>query len=174
MIIEIMPTLKIAYTIADTPLGYLIVAATEKGICCVRFGESKKKLEAEFEQEFEGAEFVQGGRDFKKWSQALIDYLSGQKPWPLLPYDLQATAFQKLVWEWLRQVPTGETYSYSEAAEAIGSPNAARAVARACATNLVALVIPCHRIVPKSGDVGGYYWGSERKRKLLELEKARK
>ena len=172
MITETMPTTsEVAYTITDSPLGYLLIAATGKGICCVRFGESQKKLEAELKEEFQAAEFVPNDKNFQKWTQALVDYLAGEKPWPLLPYDVQATAFQKLVWEWLRQVPPGETYSYSEAAKAIGSPKAARAVARACATNPVALVIPCHRIVPKSGGLGGYYWGPERKQKLLTLEK---
>ncbi len=104
--------------------------------------------------------------------QALIDYLAGSKPWPHLPYDVQATAFQKRVWDWLCSIPSGATYNYSEAAKAIGQPKAARAVARACATNPVALVIPCHRIVPKSGGVGGYRWDPNRKRQLLKLENA--
>jgi len=98
--------------------------------------------------------------------------LAGHKPWPLLPYDVQATAFQRRVWDWLRAIPSGTTYSYSEAAKAIGAPNAARAIARACATNPVALVIPCHRIIPKGGGAGGYRWGLDRKRQLLKLERA--
>ncbi len=163
--------LEITYTIADSPLGYLLLAATEKGLCCVRFGNRRKKLEAELKKEFEAAKLVQNDQNFRKWIQALIDYLAGRKPWPMLPYDVRATAFQKRVWNWLRAIPTGETYNYSEAAKAIGTPKAARAVARACATNQVALVIPCHRIVPKSGGEGGYRWGSLRKQKLLRLEK---
>ncbi len=101
----------------------------------------------------------------------MTDYLTGHKPWPLLPYDVQATTFQKRVWDWLRAIPSGMTYSYSEAAKAIGRPKAARALARACATNPVALVIPCHRIVPKAGGAGGYRWDSNRKRQLLKLER---
>jgi AraC family transcriptional regulator of adaptative response/methylated-DNA-[protein]-cysteine methyltransferase len=106
------------------------------------------------------------------WIQALVDYLAGHTPWPLLPYDVQATAFQRRVWEWLRTIPAGTTYNYSELAKAIGQPTAARAVARACASNPVALVIPCHRIVPRSGGIGGYRWSPARKQKLLTLEKS--
>lgn len=161
------------YTVTDSPLGYLLLAATAKGICTVRLGNDKKKLEHELKQEFEAARFVSNHPYLRKWAQSLIDYLAGRKPWPLLPFDVQATAFQKRVWEWLRTIPAGVTFSYSEAAKAIGQPTAVRAVARACAANPVALVIPCHRITPKSGGVGGYRWNCGRKRKLLELENSK-
>lgn len=160
----------ISYTVTDSPLGYLLLAATSKGICCVRFGGDKRKLEAGLKTEFEAAQLIRNGKILQKWNQALIDYLAGQKPWPVLPYDVQATAFQRRVWDWLRTIPSGTTYSYSEAAKAMGRPAAARAVARACAANQVALVIPCHRIVPKAGGTGGYRWNPSRKRKLLKLE----
>jgi len=101
----------------------------------------------------------------------LISYLSGSKPWPKLPYDVMATAFQRKVWEHLRTIPEGQTMYYSKIAFAVGQPRATRTVARACATNPVALVVPCHRVVPKTGDVGGYRWGSERKKELLAMEK---
>ena len=162
---------SISYTIADSPLGYLLLAATEKGICAVRLGSSKKQLELELKSEFKAAQLVKSDQHLRLWIQALIDYLAGHKPWPLLPYDVQATAFQRRVWEWLRTIPPGTTYHYSQAAKAIGQPTAARALARACATNPVALVIPCHRIVPKAGGVGGYRWSLDRKERLLKLEK---
>ncbi len=162
----------IAYHIVRSPLGYLLLAATRKGICAVRLGNDKKKFENELKKEFEAAELRENDKNLRQWIQALINYLAGHKPWPLLPYDVQATAFQRQVWDWLRTIPPGTTYSYSEAAKAIGQPTAARAVARACATNPVALVIPCHRIVPQSGDVGGYRWNPNRKQKLLKLERA--
>ncbi len=160
----------ILYVITQSPLGYLLVAATDQGICCVRLGEKKKKLERELKKEFQGAKFLPKSVSLQRWVQALVDYLKGHRPWPLLPYDIQATAFQKKVWDWLRTIPSGKTYHYSEAAKALGNPSAARAVARACATNPIAIVIPCHRIVPKSGGVGGYRWNPDRKKRLLNLE----
>ena len=163
--------IRIVYTVNNSPLGYLLLVATQKGICAVRFGKDKKKLERELKKEFEAAQFLKNGKPLRQWNQALIHYLAGHTVWPLLPYDVEATAFQRRVWDWLRTIPPGETYHYSEAAKAIGQPTAARAVARACATNPAALVIPCHRIVPKSGGVGGYRWHSDRKQELLKLEK---
>lgn len=165
--------LMMAYSVTNSPLGYLLVAATPKGICSVRLGDDKIKLERELKNEFEDAKLIPSNQFLRRWNQALIDYLAGRKPWPLLPYDVQAAAFQRRVWEWLRAIPSGKTYSYSEAAKAIGRPSAARAVARACATNPIALVIPCHRIVPKSGGTGGYRWNPGRKQKLLKLEQSR-
>lgn len=162
----------INYSITNSPLGYLLVAATEKGICSVRLDSDKKKLESEFKKEFEAARLMPNDKYLKKWNLALMDYLSGRKPWPLLPYNVRATAFQSRIWNWLRTIRSGKTLSYSQAAKAIGRPTAVRAVARACATNPIALVIPCHRIVPKAGGVGGYRWHPARKRKLLELETA--
>ena len=161
----------IRYMIADSPLGNLLLASTEKGICVVRLGNNKRELERELKKEFKAAQLVPNDKYLHQWIQALIDYLSGHKPWPMLPYDVQATAFQRRVWDWLRTIPSGTTYNYSQAAKAIGQPKATRAVARACATNPVALVIPCHRIVPKAGGVGGYRWSSKRKEQLLNLER---
>lgn len=160
----------IRYTIADSPLGAVILAATAQGICAVRLGNNKRALEGDLKKEFAAAELLPNDKQMQEWIQALIDYLSGARPWPLLPYDVQATAFQRRVWDWLRTIPSGTTYNYSQAAQAIGRPRAARAVARACSTNPIALVIPCHRIVPKSGGTGGYRWDPKRKKGLLELE----
>ena len=112
--------------------------------------------------EFRNAEIKEQDEKLKKWARRLIDYLYGIMPWPMLPFDVRATAFQRKVWDCLRSIPVGQTMNYSEVAAAMGRPTATRAVARACATNPVALVIPCHRVVPKSGGTGGYRWGEKR------------
>lgn len=163
---------QIGYTIADSPLGRLLVAATEKGVCAVSLGDSDAELAAALEREYPAAtiEREETGR-LGEWVQALISYLEGQLPHLELPLDVQATAFQWRVWQELQKIPYGRTYSYSEIARRIGQPAAARAVARACATNPVALVVPCHRVVREDGNLGGYRWGLERKRRLLEKEK---
>ena len=160
----------IFYTINKTPTGYILVAATSKGICCVSLGDNKDKLIETFKKEFLQAQLGKKEKNLQVWSQALIDYLTQEAPWPLLPYDVKATAFQRKVWEYLRSIPSGKTYNYKALAQAIGNPKAARAVARACATNQVALVIPCHRIIPKAGGIGGFRWHPKRKKYLLALE----
>jgi AraC family transcriptional regulator of adaptative response/methylated-DNA-[protein]-cysteine methyltransferase len=162
---------QIGYTVVKTALGQLLIAATEKGLCKVSLGDDADALREELEREFHAADLVEADAHLREWTQSLIDYLAGRAPWPNLPYDLQATAFQRQVWEWLRSIPAGTTYHYDEVAKAIGKPKAARAVARACASNPVALVIPCHRILPKSGGVGGFRWKPERKKELLEIER---
>lgn len=161
----------IYYHIVICPLGYLLIAATERGLCAVCFGDDKAKLYSEFAQEFPAAIRVKTAIALKQWTQILIDYLSGAAPWPNLPYDVQATIFQRKVWDYLRTIPSGETRTYGAVAEAIGQPKAARAVARACATNPVALIIPCHRIIPKSGGLGGYRWDPKRKQVILCRER---
>jgi AraC family transcriptional regulator of adaptative response/methylated-DNA-[protein]-cysteine methyltransferase len=161
----------ISYSVTKCPLGLILLAATPKGICAVRIGDTKKRLIDELRNEFKDAEIKEVDSELSKWSERLIHYLSGGEPWPKLPYDVKATAFQRMVWDHLRSIPEGRTEYYGEIAAAIGRPQAVRAVARACATNPAAIVIPCHRVVPKSGGVGGYRWGTERKKKLLEVEK---
>lgn len=161
----------ITYTITNSRLGYLLLAATQRGLCDIRFGNTKKDLECDLKKKFPGARGPAHHKNLRKWAYALKDYLEGRGSWPLLPYEVhEATAFQRKVWDWLRTIPVGKTYTYSQAARAINRPHAHRAVARACATNPVALVTPCHRIVPKSGGVGGYRWSPHRKRQLLKLE----
>lgn len=159
------------FQISECPLGYILIAATKKGICSAHIDDDKNKLKQKLYQEFYAAELLESDKKLQDWTQKLINYLAGDEDWPLLPYDVKATAFQRKVWDWLRTIPPGKTYHYNEVAAAIGQPNAARAVARACASNEVALVIPCHRIVPKSGGVGGYKWHPKRKTTLLETEK---
>jgi len=161
----------ISYSITKCPLGLVLLAATPKGICAVRIGDTRKRLIDELKNEFKDAEIKEADSELSNWSQKLIHYLSGSEPWPKLPYDVKATAFQRKVWDHLRTIPEGQTAHYSEIAAAIGRPQAVRAVARTCAMNPVAIVIPCHRVVPKSGGVGGYRWGFERKKKLLQMEK---
>ncbi|MBI3650341.1 MAG: bifunctional DNA-binding transcriptional regulator/O6-methylguanine-DNA methyltransferase Ada [Acidobacteria bacterium] len=161
----------ISFTIAPSPLGQLLVAATEKGLCAVRLGDDAEALVAGLRAEFHQAEIQQDTTaHLSAPLQTLLAYLAGQLPHPALPLDVQGTAFQKRVWEELRRIPVGETASYSEVAERIGQPTATRAVARACATNPVALVIPCHRVLRADGNLSGYRWGRERKQKLLRQE----
>ena len=165
---------RIYYSIVKCPIGLLLLAATRKGICSVQIGDSRSTLVDELKNEFKDAEISESDSALSEWTQMLIDYLSGSSPWPKLPYDVKATAFQRKVWDYLRTIPEGQTISYSEIAATIGLPKATRAVARACATNPVALVIPCHRVVPKTKGMGGYRWGAERKRKLLVMEKQKR
>ncbi|MBO0857361.1 MAG: bifunctional DNA-binding transcriptional regulator/O6-methylguanine-DNA methyltransferase Ada [Chloracidobacterium sp.] len=164
--------MKINYTITECPLGLLLVAVTDKGICSVTLGDKSKELTGELRAEFPRAEIALDEKRLQVQVRALLAYLAGQEPHPDLPLDVQGTAFQKRVWEELRRIPYGQTASYGEIARRIGRPSATRAVARACATNPAALVTPCHRIVRESGELGGYRWGVERKRQLLEKEKS--
>lgn len=163
----------IRYTIVQSPLGSLLVAATERGLCNIRLGETATALEVGLKQEFSGALLQPANSELCDWTQALVNYLSGTLPCPALPLDVQATTFQLQVWEALRAIPPGTTTSYTDIARAIGRPTSVRAVARACATNPVALVIPCHRVVQKKGGLGGYRWGVDRKQALLRLESQR-
>ena len=164
--------MKIDYTIADCPLGLLLVAVTDKGICSVALGDESEELAGGLRDEFPQAEIARDEKRLQAQVRALLARLAGQEPHPDLPLDVQGTAFQKRVWEELRRIPYGQTASYGEIARRIGKPSATRAVARACATNPAALVTPCHRVVRENGDLGGYRWGVERKRRLLEKEKS--
>jgi AraC family transcriptional regulator of adaptative response/methylated-DNA-[protein]-cysteine methyltransferase len=161
----------ISYTIADCPLGRLLVAGTEKGVCAVRLGDSDQELEAALRSEYPAAQIRRDDKSLGEWVGALVKHLRGKHPRLDLPLDVQATAFQWSVWQKLKEIPYGSTRSYSEVARAIGRPTAVRAVARACATNPVALVIPCHRVVREDESLGGYRWGIERKQALLDREK---
>ena len=166
--------MKIRYTIAASPLGRLLVGATERGISAVYLGEADAPLEAALRQEYPRAEIQRDRNGMEKWVGKILDHLRGHEPNLDLPTDLQATAFQRRVWQELRRIPYGKTRTYSQVARAIGQPTAIRAVARACATNPVSVVVPCHRVVREDGNLAGYRWGLERKRELLEHEAARK
>ncbi len=161
---------RVAYTIAASPLGRLLVAATENGICAVKLGDRDAALEVELRREFASADVARDREGLAASVEALIAHLEGNLPHLDLPLDVRATAFQWKVWRYLQSIPYGATRSYSEVARAIGSPSAVRAVARACATNQVCLIIPCHRVVQKDGGLAGYRWGVTRKEKLLALE----
>lgn len=163
--------MRIEYTITGCDLGKLLVARTEKGVCAVTFGDDENALTGDLFDEYKNAEIAESGANLKDYVKAILANLEGKNKTLDLPLDLQATAFQMRVWDVLRKIPYGETVSYSEVAEKIGNKNALRAVATACASNRVALVIPCHRVVGKSGDLSGYRWGIERKKVILEKEK---
>jgi len=162
---------QIRYTLTACPLGRLLLAGTERGICAVYLGDSDAKLESELSSEFPAAEVRREDDGLSAWAGELVNHLSGQQPHLDLPLDVRATAFQWRVWQALQAIPYGQTRSYSEIARALGQPTAARAVARACATNPVSLVIPCHRVVREDGSLGGYRWGLDRKQALLDHEK---
>ena len=159
----------IRYTITNSALGALLVAATDRGLCSVRLGDPTK-LQAELQQEFSQATLQPADPELQNWVESIVTYLSGTTSLPDLPCDVRATAFQLQVWDALRRIPAGTTAHYSQIAETINQPTAVRAVARACATNPIALVVPCHRVVPKAGGIGGYRWGVDRKEALLRLE----
>jgi AraC family transcriptional regulator of adaptative response/methylated-DNA-[protein]-cysteine methyltransferase len=165
---------QICYTVADCPLGRLLLAGTERGICALYLGDDDGKLTAELAREFPAAEVRRDDEHLDGWVNELVEHLRGQQPHLDLPLDVRATAFQWRVWQELQAIPYGSTRSYSEIARALGQPTAARAVARACATNPVSIVVPCHRVVREDGGLGGYRWGLERKQALLDHEKETK
>jgi len=160
----------IRYTCTDSPLGRMLLAATDKGICAIQFADNDEELEQGLKHEFPFAVRRRDDDSMRAWEENLLGKLRGQKVNTALPLDIQATAFQRRVWSYLQSIPLGETRSYAAVARAIGQPTASRAVARACAANPVAVAIPCHRVVRTNGDMSGYRWGVERKKALLEIE----
>ena len=164
---------RITHNIVDSPLGRLLVAVTEHGVCAVKLGDSDAQLESSLYGEFPAAQFQGDDGALLEWTQAIIKYLQGCSLNQALelPLDIRATAFQRQVWEYLRCIPHGETRTYQDVAGALGYPQATRAVGSACAANPVALVIPCHRVVRQDGGMGGYRWGISRKEQLLAQER---
>lgn len=166
---------EISFVVRPTRLGQLLLAATERGLCAVRLGEKEEELRRELREEFRGAELTEAGPPYsvalEQWWTAIEAYLAGKSMPRDLPLDVQATAFQASVWQFLQSIPAGETRTYAQVAEGIGYPSAIRAVARACAANPVALVVPCHRVIRADGKLGGYRWGMQRKQQLLEAER---
>ena len=172
--------MKIQYTIADSPLGRLLVGATDRGVSALYLSDSDAEIIEALRKEYPRAELLpdsagrngsaQLPRHLRRWVKDILKHLRGREPHLDLPTDVRATAFQRRVWEELRKIPYGATRSYSEVARSIGRPSAVRAVARACATNPVAVVVPCHRVVSKDGKLTGYRWGTDRKRELLKKE----
>ena len=164
---------EISYAITGSPLGRLLVAATRRGVCAVKLGDSDAALEADLRREFPAAAVSRNNGALKGPLDVLLRHLKGEEPHVDLPLDVRATAFLRRVWQHLRTIPEGQTASYGEVAQALGRRTGARAVARACAVNPVAIIIPCHRVVRKGGGLGGYRWGIERKRTLLNRERQR-
>lgn len=162
--------LDIGYAIVSSAIGKMLVAATSRGVCRVSLGEDAAALEAALVAEFPRAHIRKDRAALEAAVSAVMAYLDGKEPSTELPLDVQATAFQRRVWQELQRIPRGETRTYTEIARRIGNPKATRAVARACASNPVALVVPCHRVVREDGDLGGYRWGVERKRELIARE----
>lgn len=163
---------SIRYTCADSPLGRMMIAATDRGICAIQFARSDGELLEGLRREFPFATRKVDGGGLKSWVGALLEQMRGGDADGSLPLDIRATAFQRRVWTYLQSIPFGATQSYSEVAKGIGQPRATRAVARACATNPVAVAIPCHRVVREDGSMGGYRWGIERKKALLAIEQS--
>jgi AraC family transcriptional regulator of adaptative response/methylated-DNA-[protein]-cysteine methyltransferase len=166
---------EISYATAETPLGMVMIGATDRGLCFLEFGESAKELLESLGQEYPAAKMVAMSEpyseQFRGWMQGLSAYLEGERALSQMPLALHGTAFQLKVWRYLQTIPAGCVQSYSEVAKAIGQPKSTRAVANACAANRIAVVIPCHRVLRGDGGLGGYRWGLDRKRALLETER---
>src|SRR5262245_29790384 len=166
------PGIAIVYTVIECRLGWLCVAATPRGVCSIELGDSAAVLARRLRSRFPRAALAEDRQRLRRWVGPLLRFVAAPAANLSLPLDVQGTAFQHRVWSALRRVPVGTTVSYTALARRIGRPRAVRAVARACATNSVALAIPCHRVVRSNGDLSGYRWGVERKRRLLALERA--
>lgn len=166
--------ISVTYTVAQTWIGTLLLAATDRGLCAVSIGDDESSLLDDLHHEFSQATIVRTsalpGSALDQWLNALNAHLQGVALPTTLPLDIQGTAFQRLVWNYLRTIPSGQTRTYKEVATALDKPTASRAVARACATNALALVIPCHRVIRSDGGMAGYRWGLSRKERLLEHE----
>jgi AraC family transcriptional regulator, regulatory protein of adaptative response / methylated-DNA-[protein]-cysteine methyltransferase len=164
--------MKIGYSITKSALGKVLVAATERGVSAVYLGDADAKLVQELRDEYPRAEISAAGDSFERWVKEIVQRVEGKPPRIELPLDLQATAFQRRVWQELQQIPPGATRTYSQVAKAVGNPKAVRAVARACARNPVSIVVPCHRVIREDGNLAGYRWGLSRKEQLLAQERA--
>lgn len=160
----------IRFAVVECYLGWVAVAATERGICSIEFGDQPEELRENLTARFANADLREDDPAFLDWVRQVVDYVEAPDRGLDLSLDIRGTAFQRMVWEQLRAVPAGTTATYAEIAHRIGKPNAVRAVASACAANRLAVAIPCHRIVRKNGDVSGYRWGVERKRELIKRE----
>lgn len=164
--------MRLGYTIANAKLGKVLVAATDRGVSAVYLGDSDAKLLGELREEYPKAEIAPAKNGLEKWVKEIVSRTEGNPPRQELPLDLLATAFQRRVWQELQRIPLGKTRTYAQVARALGKPNASRAVARACATNPVSIVVPCHRVIRGDGNLAGYRWGIDRKQQLLETEHA--
>ena len=163
---------SIRFAVGECFLGSLLVAATEKGICSILLGDDPQKLLEDLQDRFPRAKLVGGDQQFEQWMAQIVGFIEAPKQSLGLPLDVRGTAFQQRVWQALRDIPVGSTVSYQKIAGEIGAPKAVRAVAQACASNQIAVAIPCHRVVRTDGALSGYRWGVERKRALLQREAA--
>jgi len=162
----------IRYVVVESPLGLMLAAATERGLCRLAFGDDAQELTRLLKEDFQAATLRVGDAAMAETVAVLLSLLAGDRPAAPLPLDIQATAFQARVWRALMAIPRGETVTYGELARIVGAPNAARAVGAACGQNPVAVIIPCHRVVGSTGKLTGYRWGTERKQRLLAQEGA--
>jgi AraC family transcriptional regulator of adaptative response/methylated-DNA-[protein]-cysteine methyltransferase len=162
----------IRFVTVETPLGWALVAATERGICMTALGDDRDRLAAALRQRFPAAAVIAEDAGLKGWADRIVRFITAPDQNLDLPLDIQGTAFQARVWRALQKIPLGKTASYTEIAATLGQPKAVRAVAQACAANKLALIVPCHRVIRSDGDLGGYRWGLERKRELLARERA--
>jgi AraC family transcriptional regulator, regulatory protein of adaptative response / methylated-DNA-[protein]-cysteine methyltransferase len=161
----------IRYACFATPLGTVLAAATDKGLCSIKLGDEPARLTRLLAEEFAAAELIEDS--LLQLREKILSFIAGESSLARVPLDIRGTVFQRRVWETLRRIPRGETRTYQDIARAIGAPRAVRAVGSACGANPVALAVPCHRAVRSDGGMGGYAWGLQRKRKLLALEKKR-
>ena len=161
---------EIRFAVGQCALGALLVAASDTGICEIALHEDPEQLVRNLQDRFKAARLIGADREFEQWMAAVVGFVENPAVGLHLPLDVRGTAFQRRVWEALREIPVGTTATYTDIAERIGSPRSVRAVARACATNNLALAIPCHRVVRTDGSLAGYRWGIERKRELIERE----
>lgn len=164
--------MQIGYTVANSSLGKVLVAATPRGVSAVYLGENQERLVDALHKEYPRAEIRRTRETNEQWLREILHRIEGDAPSVDLPLDVQATAFQRRVWQELQKIPRGTTRTYTQVARALGKPRSVRAVARACATNPVSIVVPCHRVIRTDGSLAGYRWGLQRKEKLLEREKA--
>jgi AraC family transcriptional regulator of adaptative response/methylated-DNA-[protein]-cysteine methyltransferase len=164
--------MHIGYTLAKSSLGKVLVAGTERGVSAVYLGDSDRTLIDALHKEYPRAEISRSGANQEPWLAEILHRIEGEAPSVDLPLDVQATAFQRRVWQELQKIPRGTTRTYTQVARAMGKPEAVRAVARACATNPVSIVVPCHRVIRTNGQLAGYRWGLQRKQKLLDRESA--
>jgi len=164
--------MKIGYAVAKSSLGKVLVGATERGISAVYLGDAESSLLEELRNEYPQAEISAAEGSFGQWVKEIVQRVEGNPPRMELPLDLQATAFQRRVWQELQKIPRGSTRTYTQVAKALGNPKAVRAVARACAMNPVSIVVPCHRVIREDGSMAGYRWGLSRKEQLLTQERA--
>jgi len=164
--------MKLAYTVAASSLGKVLVAGTDRGISAVYLGDDERALASALQKEYPRAEIQRSAASNPDWLKEILSRVEGHPPSVDLPLDVQATAFQRRVWQELQKIPRGTTRTYTQVARALGKPNSVRAVARACATNPTSIVVPCHRVIRTDGALAGYRWGLQRKQKLLQRESA--